>query len=306
MATQTIAVLTAENKTFYDRALLKRLLPMLVWQKYGQKRPIPKKEGDKINFRKFNSLTAATTALTEGTTPGGNSLNITKIEATVKQYGDFIELSDKLDMVGIDSNVAETSDLLGEQAGLTLDTLVRDVVSAGTNVQYAGGKTSTADLTATDKITYEEVKKAVRTLKKANAKSYENKYFIGVVDSSVAYDLMSDTMWTDISKYNGGVAIMDGEIGKLAGVRFIETENTLLKAGAASAPVHCSMIIGADSYGVVDVAGSGKPSVIVKSLGSAGTTDPLDQRSSVGWKSMFTTVRLEELAMLRIESGVTE
>lgn len=85
--TQTYASLTQEQKTFYDRTLLSRLLPNLVFQKYGQKKPVPKREGDTVNFRRFNSLTAATTALTEGVTPAGSSLSITAITATVAQYG---------------------------------------------------------------------------------------------------------------------------------------------------------------------------------------------------------------------------
>ena len=55
--TQTIATLTQENKTFYNKTLLSRLLPNLVYQKYGQKKPMPKNEGDTVNFRRFNSLT---------------------------------------------------------------------------------------------------------------------------------------------------------------------------------------------------------------------------------------------------------
>lgn len=303
--TQTYASLTAEQKTFYDRALLTRLTPSLVFQKFGQKRPIPKHEGDTINFRKFNSLAAATTALTEGTTPDGKSLNITTVTATAGQYGDFVQLSDKLDMVGIDPVVSETSAVLGEQAGLTIDTVVRDKVVSGTNVQYAGGKTSTDTLTATDVISYAEIKKAVRTLRKANAKPVQGGYFIGIVDPATAYDLTNDTMWQDVSKYNGGENIMKGEIGKLGGVRFIETTNMPTKTGASSAEVHVCMIIGADAYGVCDVEGASKPSIIVKEAGSAGTADPLNQRSTVGWKTLFAVARLEELAMIRIECGVT-
>ena len=138
--TQTIAILTQENKTFYDRALLNRLLPNLVFTKYGQKKSAPKHEGDTINFRRFNSLSAATTALTEGVTPAGNSLSVTAITCTVAQYGDFIQISDKIDMVGIDPVLTETVELLGEQAALTVDTIVRDIVTAGTTVQYAAGR----------------------------------------------------------------------------------------------------------------------------------------------------------------------
>lgn len=296
--TQTYAILTPEQKTFYDRTLLSRLLPNLVFLKYGQKKSFKGREGDTINFRKFNSLAVATTPLAEGVTPAGNALNITAITAVVDQYGDFIQLSDKIDMVGIDPVLTETAGVLGEQAGLTLDTIARDKLLLGTNVQYEGG-TSTA--TVTGKLTSAAVMKAVRTLRKANAKPYEGKYFIGIIDPEQAFDLMNDPLWQDVSKYNGGTAIMDGEVGRIAGVRFIETTNLAVKSG----DVHCAMIIGKDAYGVVDVDGSSKPEMIIKPVGSAGTADPLDQRSTAGWKAMMTVKILNELTMLRLETKVS-
>ena len=111
---------------------------------------------------------------------------------------------------------------------------------------------------------------------------------------------MDDPMWQDVSKYNGGTAIMDGEIGKLYGVRFIETTNVKVANN-----IHSTMIIGKDAYGVCDVEKGSTPQIIVKEAGSAGTADPLNQRSSVGWKTLFTAVRLNEVAMIRIEHGVS-
>lgn len=297
MATMTLTNTPNENKTFYNKTLISRLTPELVFAKYGQKKPIPKHEGDTVNFRKFNSLTAAVTPLTEGVTPDGSRIDVTKVEATVKQYGNFVTLSDKIDMVGIDPVVAETAAVLGEQAGLTVDTIVRDIVTAGTNVLYAGGG-STASSSA--KLTSAEVKKAVRALKKANAKPMEGGFFIGIIDPETAFDLQNDTEWTDLSKYNGGTAIMSGEIGRIHGVRFIETTNVKVEGS-----IHSTMIIGKDAYGVCDVEKGSTPQIIVKEAGSAGTADPLNQRSSVGFKLMFTAARLNELAMIRIEHGVS-
>ena len=297
MATVTLANTPNENKTFYNRTLISRLTPQLVFAKFGQKRPIPKHEGDTVNFRKFNSLEAATTPLTEGVTPSGSTINVTKVEATARQYGDFVTYSDKIDMVGIDPFVTETSAVLGEQAGLTVDTVVRDVVVTGTNVQYAGGG---AAASADAKLTSAEIMKAVRTLKKANAKPIERNSYIGIVDPETAYDIMNDPLWQDVSKYNGGTAIMDGEIGKLHGVRFIETTNVKVASG-----IHSTMIIGKDAYGVCDIEKGSTPQIIVKPVGSSGSADALNQRGSIGWKTLFATAKLNELAMIRIEHGVT-
>lgn len=298
----TLATVSAEAKTFYDKTLLARLVPTLVFAKYGQKKSLKSRSGKTIEFRKFTSLDVAS-KLTEGVTPTGKSLAVTSITATVEQYGDFVEISDMLDLVGIDPVLVESAELLGEQAGLTIDNAVRDVVCAGTNVQYAGGKESTSAITASDKMTADEVARAAATLKKGNVKRIDGKFYIGIVDPDIAYDLMKDPLWQDISKYSGGQAIMDGEIGKLHGVRFIETTETLVKSG--SVKVHCAMIIGKDAYGIVDVDGSVKPENIVKAFGSAGTADPLDQRATSGWKALFTAKRLDENCMVRIECATT-
>ena len=303
----TLGALSAENKTFYEKALLKRLTPELVFTRYGQKKSAPKNEGTTVNFRRFNAVSPKTAALTEGVTPDGSALTVSTVTATVEQYGDYVCITDLLDMTGIDPVVTEMAQVLGESAGLAIDTLVRDVVVNGTNVQYAGGKTARKQVVSGDVMTSTEIRKAVRTLRSNNVKPLEGGYYIGVVDPATAYDLMNDTLWQDVSKYNGGQEIMNGEIGKLCGVRFIESSNVGTVSNGADTPVmlHQTMIIGADAYGVVDIAGTSRPQIIIKTTESGGTADPLNQRSTVGWKALFAAVRLQELAMVRIEHAAT-
>ena len=301
--TQTYGNLTSEQKTFYDRTLLSRLLPNLTFLKYGQKRPMPKNEGDTINFRRFNSLDVPAASLTEGVTPDGTTLSITAVTATVAQEGNWVRVSDKISMVGIDPVVTETAALMGENAAKTLETRCADVIFKGTSQQYAGGAASAAAIAAGKVMNSEEVKKAVRTLRNNNAEPVEGGYYIGFCDPSVAYDLQNDALWQDISKYNGAENIMKGEIGRIHGVRFILTTMCPTDAKTASAgTLHKTLIVGKDAYGVVDVNGSSKPEIIIKPTGSAGTEDPLNQRASVGWKAMAVTVRLQELAMVCIQS----
>ena len=306
--TNTTKTLTVEAQTFYDRTLLERLTPNLVFAKYGQEKTLPKREGDKVNFRRFNSYEPATTALTEGVTPQGKTVSITEVEAELKQYGDFTEYSDFIDMTGIDPVVTEITEVHGEQASNTIDIVTRDVVCAGTNVIYSTGSATSA-VTESDKLTSDLVRKAVRTLRRANAKPQEGAYFIGIVHPDVAADLMTDALWQDVSKYNGGEEIKKGEIGRLCGVRFVETTNAKIKsgAGAGSADVYCTMIIGKGAYGTIKLEGAAKPQTIVKALGSAGTADPLNQRGTVGWKMpAYAVARLDELCMVRIETSVTK
>lgn len=131
MTTET-GSLSAEMKTFYEKRLLDQAEPLLVHNQFGDKYPIPAGSGKKIEFRKYSALPKALTALTEGVTPAGNSLTVTTVEGTVKQYGDWIQLSDMLQMTAIDNNVVQATKLLSSQAGRTLDTVTREVLAGGT------------------------------------------------------------------------------------------------------------------------------------------------------------------------------
>lgn len=305
--TNTTETISTENKEFYDRALLKRCLPELVFHRFGQKRPIPKNSGGVIVFRKYEALPPSTTALTEGVTPEGRSLSVSEVRATPEQYGDFVTTTDKIDLIGIDPTVTEAATLCGEQAGITIDTVTRDIVCSGTNVFYANGM-STSDVGAGDVMTGAIIKKAVRTLRRQNIKpAVDNKFFALVIHPDVSYDITEDPLWQDISKYNGGTRIEEGEVGKIHGAKVFESTNALIKEGqgADEADIYCSMLIGSDAYGVVDIEGGSKPEIIIKALGSGGTEDPLNQRATVGWKALFTAVRLNELAMVRVETGAS-
>ena len=119
--------LSAEMKTFYDMTLIDEAAPALVHDQFGQKRPIPKNGGKTIEFRKFAPLTKALTPLTEGVTPEGKSLDVTTITAEVSQYGDFVTMSDMLELTAIDNVIVEALKLLGRQGGATMDTVVRNI-----------------------------------------------------------------------------------------------------------------------------------------------------------------------------------
>lgn len=309
MATQTTATgtLAPTIQTYYDKKLIKRLVEEFVHMQFGQKRSIPKSGGKTVDFRKFSALAAATTALTEGVTPAGNAITITNITATPMQYGDFIEMSDMLDMVAIDPVLDEMTDVLGEQASRTLDTIVRDIIVAGTTIQWAAGRVSRITVAAGDNLSVAEIRKAVRTLKRNNVKPLEGGDYVAIVEPGSVYDLQGDTKWEATAQYAGSKQIFSGEMGRLYGVRFVETSlaKKFAGAGAAGVDVYATLVIGRDAYGIIDIAGSGNVENIVKQKGSSGTSDPLNQRSSTGWKAMFTAKILEQLAMVRIEHTVS-
>ena len=292
--------LTVEMKTFYDMTLIDEAQPNLVHDQFGQKRPIPANGGKKIEFRKFASLPKATTPLTEGVTPDGKKLTADKIEAEVSQYGDYITQSDVLELTSIDNTIVEATKVLGNQAGLTLDTITRNVLQSGTNVYYCPKADGTAvesrtALDATCKLTVDVVKRVVTILKKNNAPRINGDY-VAIIHPYVAYDLMSDPAWIDAHKYATPENIYEGEIGKIAGVRFVETSEAKIYEGG----VFGCLFLADGAYGVTEVTGGGLQT-IVKQKGSAGTADPLDQRSSIGWKAMKTAEILIDPYMIRVE-----
>lgn len=310
--TTVLSGLTPEMKTFYDMTLIDEAESNLVHDQFGQKRPIPKNGGKTIEFRKFASLAKALTPLTEGVTPDGKSLTVSTITATVAQYGDYITQSDVLELTALDNTILEATKLLGRQAGATLDTVVRNVLQAGTNVTYcpkvAAGGTETAvasraNLDATAQLTVKVIQQVVAKLRAQNAPTINGKY-VAIVHPYVAYDIMRDPEWIDAHKYAQPTNLYQGEIGEIAGVRFVQTTEAKIYTGEgcpSGLAVFGTLIFGDGAYGVTEVTGGGLQT-IVKQKGSAGTADPLDQRSSVGWKAIKTAELLIPQYLVRVES----
>ena len=298
--------LSPEMKTFYDKALLKFAKPNLVHDQFAQKRNIPKNGGKTIEFRRYSQLPKAMTPLTEGVTPTGQNLNVTTLTATVAQYGGYITLSDVLLLTAIDNNLMEAIELLGDQAGRTLDTITREVLVSGTHVLYAGGTVSArTGLTASMKLTVADIKKAVRELKVGLAKKIDGSY-VAIIHPDCVYDLENDDEWINASQYAGSTQIFEGEIGKLYGVRFVESTEAKVwaQAGASNISLYATLVMGANAYGTTNVEGGGLQS-IVKQLGSGGTADPLNQRATAGWKAIKTAEILYQDYIVRIESAST-
>ncbi len=381
--------LSAEMKTFYDMALIDEAQANLVHDQFGQKRPIPANGGKIIEFRKFAPLAKATTPLTEGVTPDGKQLSVSTVSAQVSQYGDYITQSDMLELTALDNTILESAKLLGRQAGATLDTVVRNVLHSGTNVIYAEKQTAAGSETVDKRealdgdcrINVELIQRAVAKLRAQNAPTINGKY-VGIIHPYAAYDLMRDDEWIDAHKYAAPENLYEGEIGEIAGVRFVQTteakiyagddlasdsrtlavnnasgytgavteikfdggaveENALAgryilinskrakvtantadtitvesadfgtvadnaviypgEGGANGLAVFGTLILGDGAYGVTEVTGGGLE-IIVKQRGSSGAADPLDQRSSVGWKAIKTAEMLIENYLVRIES----
>ncbi len=227
--TGTAAVSARFPSKYYDRQLLESAKTRFVHAEYGQKRPIPRNNGSHVNFRRWNLFDPADAmgGLTEGQTPEGQALSQSDVEVEVKQYGAYVEVSDLLDLTGYDSVISDSAELLGEQIGTVVEWVTRDAMCSTTNVQYAGGAANRAALTSSAKLTVEEIRKAVRTLKKNKARPFSEDgrtpHFICICSPESTYDLQSDDNWKSVSAYSNAEAIYSGEIGRLYGVVFVES-----------------------------------------------------------------------------------
>lgn len=320
----TVAQLPHAVNNFYNRTLLERALPLIVHDKWAQIKDIPKKNTNIQKFRKYGALAVNTTPLTDGVTPAGKTFSTTDVTVTVYQYGDYTTITDWVDMTSPDPILTEAAEMLGEQAGQSLDTVLATILNAGTNVQYADVTSPKANaargsVTSVDKIARDEILIGVRTMKNNNARKITrlvnadvgyattpvNACFVGIVHPNTTFVMKDLTGWNPVEKYANKADLMPGEVGSLDEVRFVETTFAKVFTGEGSGgiDVYSTLILGANAYGITRISGEAMKN-IVKPLGSGGSNDPLDQRMTSGWKATFGAAILQQLFMLRIEHAV--
>ena len=300
----TSSALSAGMQTYYNRELLRTFEPNLVHLQFGDEHRMPPHSGLVMNMRKLIPLETNTKALSEG--DPGESVMLAETEVTVQlqQYGEYARCTDKLDLTHLDMDIMRRTKLFGDAGARSIDAVVREELAKCANVIYAGGKASRAELTAADKLTSRELRKAVKTLKKNHAQTFDG-YFVAIIGPDTMYDLQEDEAFVKVSQYQDKENIYTGEVGRLFGVRLVETTEAKIfeGAGASGAAVASVIVLGQYAYGVTSLKGA-KPRVIVKPAGSAGTADPLDQISTVGWKmDGFGAKLLQPEYAVRIECG---
>lgn len=298
--------LSAEMKTYYDRRLIARTMPEMLFAKFGQKRSIPRHGGKIIEFRRFTTLGVAKTPLAEGVPPALQLITATAQTATVVQQGAAVGFSDVVATTTFDPLLEEITDLLAEQAAETIDEIIRDVLVAGTSIQYAGAAVSRVTVAATHILDVAAVRKAVLQLKLNRAKTIDG-FYHAIIDPRTAHDLQGTSEWVTANNYGQTGRIFDGSLGTLYGVKFWVTDKVALVVNGgvgATVDVYQSLFFGRDAFGIVGLEGHNLQT-IHKALGSAGTADPLNQQGSFGWKVMFTTTILNQAFMIRVEHATS-
>lgn len=311
--TTTMNTGTGPNSTkpnaYYDKLMLKLLVQTDFYHsKLAQQRPMPKKTGDTINFRKITKLTPSLTPITEGVTPEPLNGQVVAISATTDQYGDWMSFSDLVDVTMVDPVIKEYTVELARSMREKLDTLTREELNAGSNVFYANGKTDRATLATGDIPTIQDLRKIVLSMKKNFVKPALKGKYVVMASQSVIFDLMDDPKFEkayEIGQNND--PFIKGQIADIYGMTFIELENAKVfeGEGAEGANVHSTLVFGQQAYGITKISGEGVETY-VKPLGSAGTKDPINQEQTIGTKiNAFVAKRLEEQAITRYESVPT-
>lgn len=311
------ASLITPSQVYYDKVFLDRAKIELRHDFGAQVKNVPMNSGQVVRFTRFTPLALITSALSEATNPAETAMTATNVSATLVDYGAVTNVSSLFSMTQIDEGLKEHVEIHGQNAGESIDRLIRQELASGATSQIATGATLASDIMTTDVFSGVEIRKAVRTLKKNKAQKFENGMYRGIIGPDTAYDLFGDSEWLDAHRYTTSDAIERGVIGKLHGVEFVETNNQHkdVSAGLSGSPVTATsagvvavfsnFIFGKNAYGVINLASITAPKVIVKNPGPNDTSNPLNMFSTVGWKMPFAVKTLNSNWIINVKTGAT-
>lgn len=300
---------------FYDKKFLERARAELRHDFGASVKNQQMNQGKSIIFNRLTPLALITSALTEATNPSAVDMTTTQVTATLAEYGTFTTVGSLFSMTSIDEDLKEHVDVHGQNAGESIDALIRNELSAnGTRqlVATTAAVSSTSAIHTSDVITGLEIRKAVRTLKLNKAPRFPGALYRGVIGPQVAMDLFGNSEWLDAHRYTTSDAIERGVIGKLHGVEFVETNQpTVDLSGGFStsttdvANVYTTYIFGRAAYAIVNLGSNSEPKVYVKNPGVNSTDNPLNLFSTVGWKMPFACKTLNATWIIKVMTGAT-
>jgi len=265
--------------------------------------------GSTVTFTIFNDLAAATTALTETSDVTAVAMSDSQVSVTLAEYGNAVLTTAKLRGTSFLDVDTVAANVVGYNAGISIDSVVRTVLEAGTNVNYATGgatdPTSRVTIAAEDIIAADDLRKVTAQLRGDNVPTF-NGLYMGYIHPDVSYDLRSETgaaAWRDPHVYVDTDMIYNGEIGAFEGTRFIETPRAPLfvDGGASNVDAYGTLVMGrqalAKAHSITD--GNGPSPSIVR----GPVTDTLERFQLIGWYWLGGYGRFREASLRRIESS---
>ena len=312
---------TPEKAIYYYRVFLKEYEGKQVHGQFGEKLTYPKHSGNVINIRGMTPYPTATTPLQEGITPKGNLMNFYYIEAPVNQYGAYTPITDFARFASRDDVVTKDAEALASQAGRTIEEIDREALNAGMSVQRVPARATNGTVTEVENrdglgplsvFTPDDAFRAANYLEVQNAEPIGDTY-VAIIHPNVKYSVIRHPDFISIVKYQNPERLYKGEIGTIGNVRFVVSTYAKVFKGAGAtisaqnvspvvkADVYSTLVIGKDAYKTLEIEGEGMQTII-KPLGSGGTSDPLNQRATQGWKTTHGIVITGETCMVRVES----
>ena len=308
MTITTVSVLPPAVRDYYDRLLLMTAYPTLIHTKFAQKRMLPRKMGDTIVFRRYNRLATVPVPLVDGVTPPGAPLSASDIKARVDFYGNFVMITNQVELTVEDRVLNEAARLLAQNLGQTIDEVTRDVLASTSSVLLCANGDNGGTPTNLSK---EDIDIAVKTLLGNDADMISEVItgrdmfgtspirpsFWGYLDTDLLNDLEAVSNFVNTSQYPSQQSVLDAEWGSTGNVRWLYT--SVGSVSSAATPVYNNFIIGKEAYAVVHL-GSESGDFYIEPLGSAGSADPLHQRGTVGWQHPFVARILNDAFMVNL------
>lgn len=313
------------------REMLKHAEPQYVLSRMGKTIPMPKNKAEVAKFRRPVPFAASTVPLAEGVTPSAQAMAYEDVSVTMRQYGNFVTVTDWVEDVCEDPVLANATELLGEQAGSSVEQIIYNAVKGGTTVLYANGAARTDVNTP---ISLNKQRAVIRTLKRNKARKITkilaagpdyNTFpveaaYVAVSHTDLEHDIRGLQGFTPVSEYANRSPISEHEIGAVEDVRYVLSADlapftdgggakagsgtTMVSTSGTSADVYPVLYFGMDAFGQVPLKGaySLKPTVV---RATPSDSDPLAQRSHVGYKFAFAALILNESWMARLEVAAT-
>lgn len=300
----TTTQLSPEMMTFYSKVFLEVFNDFLTYDVLTQEKDYAANSGKVVYFTRQTLFPEATTALTEGVNPDAVGFSAENVSATVAEYGKTTKISSLFSLTSIDAGLKEKVSTIGQNAGKTIDTLIKNELFTGATVQFAGGKAALTAVAATDTLSVVELRKAARTLKRNGAHFFDDRMFRGVVSTEGHFNLLGDTNqgnFVAANQYGQADAIKKSFFRQLAGFNLYETNND--KTEASTVTVYSNFLAGKGSIGAIKV--DGKSSKIYHKMpGANDTSNPLDMYSTLGWKiPAFAVKTLNSNWLINVKSG---
>lgn len=328
MAASTYGSIGQRTAAWAANEMLAHAMPVELLGGMGQQKPIPKNTADNAKFRRPVPFPAALAPLSEGVTPPSRSMNYQDVPVQLMQYGDVVEITDKVQDMSEDPVLKDATSLIGEQAAETKEALMWGVLRGGTSVYYANGAARSAVNTA---LSISAVRAAIRFLKSQRAQMVTSKItastsyntspvspaYVAVAHTDLEADLRGMSQFVPVENYASQGGLLPFEIGKIDGIRFCLSplltpftdaggaKGAMKSTGGTSADVYPVVVFGKDAFGQTTLRGANSITPMVLNPGEPRGGDPLGQRGTVGWKTYFAGVRLNESWMVRIECAVT-